>query len=155
MKTVRTVVWIAAVSAAVSQAKKFARDNPDQAAQSVDKVEAFVRGKVRPEHAAKVAKGGDALRSGLGLSTGSAASAGSAGSGAAGGSAGSGSGSPGTSDSSPMPAAESSSSTPPPSAPGASGSGSDPSDGSDPDGPPRTFDPSNLRTSNPRTVLRV
>src|SRR4051812_49716705 len=76
MKTVRTVVWIAAVSAAVSQAKKFARENPDQASQSVDKVEAFVRGKVRPEHAAKVAKGGDALRSGLGLSTGSSGSAG-------------------------------------------------------------------------------
>jgi hypothetical protein len=140
MKTVRTVVWIAAVSAAVSQAKKFARENPDQASQSVDKVEAFVRGKVRPEHAAKVAKGGHVLRSGLGLSTGSAGSAGSAGSGAAGGPAGS--GSPGTSDSSPMPAAESTSSTPPSSAPGASGSGSDPSDGSAPDGPPRTFDPS-------------
>jgi hypothetical protein len=149
MKTVRTVVWIAAVSAAVSQAKKFARDNPDQAAQSVDKVEAFVRGKVRPEHAAKVAKGGDALRSGLGLSTGSsgaagsgtaAGSGGSAGAGTAGGAAGS--GSPGTAATSPVPSAGTPSTTAPSSAPGGSGTGSDPSDGSAPDGPPRPFDPS-------------
>jgi hypothetical protein len=140
MKTVRTVVWIAAVSAAVSQAKKFARENPDQASQSVDKVEAFVRGKVRPEHAAKVAKGGDALRSGLGLSTGSS---GAAGSGGAGGSAGAaGSGSPGTAATSPVPSAGTPSTTAPSSAPGGSGTGSDPSDGSAPDGPPRPFDPS-------------
>lgn len=67
MKIIRTAALIAAATAAVSKAKEYARDNPAQASDTIDKVEGFVRGKAGPKYADKIGQGTDALRSGLGL----------------------------------------------------------------------------------------
>ena len=121
MKMIRMAAFIAAASAAVSKAREYARENPDKASQTIDRVEAFVAGKAGPKYADKVDKGSHALRSSLGLPAGAGAaeateSAGSAGTGA-------------------------STVTPGP-ADGTSGPSSSPTDGSSPGGPPKAFDPS-------------
>jgi MT0933-like antitoxin protein len=67
MKIIRTAALVAAATAAVSKAKEYARDNPAQASETIDKIEAFVRDKAGPKYAGKVGQGSDALRSSLGL----------------------------------------------------------------------------------------
>ena len=119
MKMIRMAAFIAAASAAVSKAREYARENPDKAAETIDKVEAFVAGKAGPKYADKVGKGGHALRSSLGLSA--AAGAGAAGS----------AGSTGTDSTVGSGATD-----------GTSGPSSSPTDGSAPDEPPKAFDPS-------------
>ena len=79
MKMIRMAAFIAAASAAVSKAKDYARENPDKASQTIDRVEAFVAGKAGPKYADKVGKGSQALRSSLGLPAGAGAARQSAG----------------------------------------------------------------------------
>ena len=67
MKKVRAAAVIAVVTTAVSQARDYAREHPDQAAQTVDQVERFLRGRPAPQHGAYLDKGIAALRQGLGL----------------------------------------------------------------------------------------
>ena len=67
MKKVRAAAVIAVVTTAVSQAREYAREHPDQAAQGLDKVEDFLRGRTAPKHAGFLDKGSAALRQGLGL----------------------------------------------------------------------------------------
>ena len=67
MKMIRTAALVAAAGAAYSKAKDYARENPEKASETIDKVESFVRGKAGPKYADKVGKGGQALRSTLGL----------------------------------------------------------------------------------------
>ncbi len=84
MKILRTAALVAAAAAAVSKAKEYARDNPAQASETIDKIESFVRDKAGPKYSDKVGAGSSALRSSLGLSarsTGSAAPSAGAGSG--------------------------------------------------------------------------
>ena len=49
MKKVRAAAVIAVVTTVVSQARDYAREHPDQAAQTVDQVERFLRGKAALE----------------------------------------------------------------------------------------------------------
>ena len=72
---IRAAAVIAVVTTAVSQARDYARENPDEAALTLDKVEEFVRGKAAPKHGAYIDKGSAALRRSLGLPPRSAASA--------------------------------------------------------------------------------
>lgn len=58
----------AALIAAVTKVKDYARQNPDKAEQVIGKLEGFVRSRAGAQHAAKVDQSGDALRKGLGLS---------------------------------------------------------------------------------------
>ena len=67
MKMIRTAALVAAAGAAYSKAKDYARENPEKASETIDKVESFVRGKAGPKYSDKVGKGGQALRSTLGL----------------------------------------------------------------------------------------
>ena len=67
MKIIRTAALVAAATAAVSKAKEYARDNPTQASEAIDKVEGFVRSKAAPKYAGKIGQGSDALRASLGL----------------------------------------------------------------------------------------
>ncbi len=69
MKMIRMAVLVTAATVAVTKAKEFARDNPDQASRTLDQVESFVSSKAGPKYADKVGKGGAALRSSLGLPT--------------------------------------------------------------------------------------
>ncbi|MGG5257907.1 antitoxin [Phycicoccus avicenniae] len=57
----------AALIAAVTKVKDYARNNPQKADEAIGKVEGFVRSKAGPQHADKVGKGSDAVRKGLGL----------------------------------------------------------------------------------------
>jgi hypothetical protein len=66
-KKVRAAAVIAVVTTAVSQARDYAREHPDEAEGAVDKVEQFLRGRLAPRHGAYLDKGGAALRQGLGL----------------------------------------------------------------------------------------
>ncbi len=72
MKIIRTAALVALATAAVSKAKEYARDNPAQASETLDKVEAFVRDKAGPTYSDKVGAGSSALRRSLGLRTGPA-----------------------------------------------------------------------------------
>lgn len=67
MKKVRTAAVVAVVTTAVTKAREYAREHPDQAAQTLDRVEEFVRGRAAPKHAGYIDKGSVALRQGLGL----------------------------------------------------------------------------------------
>ena len=69
MKKVRAAALIAVVTTVVSSARDYARDNPDQAGETLDSVERFLRGKLAPQHGAYVDKVGAGLRQGLGLPT--------------------------------------------------------------------------------------
>ena len=66
-KKVRAAAIIAVVTTAVSQARDYAREHPDEAGDAVDKVEQFLRARLAPRHGAYLDKGGAALRQGLGL----------------------------------------------------------------------------------------
>ena len=66
-KKVRAAAVLAVVTTAVSQARDYAREHPDEAGVAVDKVEQFLRGRLAPRHGAYLDKGGAALRQGLGL----------------------------------------------------------------------------------------
>ena len=66
-KKIRAAAVIAVVTTAVSQARDYAREHPDEAGDAVDKVEQFLRGRLAPRHGAYLDKGGAALRQGLGL----------------------------------------------------------------------------------------
>ena len=67
MKKVRAAAVIAVVTTAVSQAREYAREHPDEAAQGLDRFEDFLRGRTAPKYAASIDKGSTALRQGLGL----------------------------------------------------------------------------------------
>jgi hypothetical protein len=67
VKKVRAAAVIAVVTTVVSQAREYAREHPDEAAQGLDRVEGFLRGRTAPKHAAFLDKGSAALRQGLGL----------------------------------------------------------------------------------------
>ena len=116
MKMIRMAALIAAATAAASKAKDYARENPEKASETLDKVEAFVAGKAGPKYADKVGKGSHALRASLGLPAGAAAAAGSAGT---------------------EPVAPAS-----PAVLGTDGPSPVVGEGPEPEGPPRTFDPS-------------
>lgn len=73
MKMIRMAVVVAAASAAASKAKQYARENPEQASQAISRAESFLAAKAGPKYADKVGKGGVALRSGLGLGSGTPA----------------------------------------------------------------------------------
>lgn len=113
MKIIRMAALIAAAAAAASKAKDYARENPEKASETLDKVETFVAGRAGPKYADQVGRGSHALRASLGLSAG------------AGGAAGS------------EPVAPAS-----PTPLGTAGPSPVTGDGSDPEGPPRAFDPS-------------
>jgi len=66
-KKVRAAAVIAVVTTAVSQARDYAREHPDEAGVAVDKVDQFLRSRLAPRHGAYLDKGGAALRQGLGL----------------------------------------------------------------------------------------
>ena len=66
-KKVRAAAVIAVITTAVSQARDYAREHPDEAGDAVDKVEQFLRARLAPRHGAYLDKGGAALRQGLGL----------------------------------------------------------------------------------------
>jgi hypothetical protein len=66
---VRAAALIAVVTTAVSAARDYARENPDQAGDALDQVERFLRGKLPPQHAGHVHRVGAGLRQGLGLPT--------------------------------------------------------------------------------------
>jgi hypothetical protein len=67
VKKVRAAAIIAVVTTVVTTARDYARDNPDQAGDTLDQVERFLRGKVPGQHAGYVDKVGAGLRQGLGL----------------------------------------------------------------------------------------
>ena len=120
MKMIRMAALIAAAAAAVSKAKDYARQNPEKASDTLEKVEAFVAAKAGPTYAGKVEKGSHALRAGLGLPSGTGE----------GGAAATASGSAG-------------SVTPPITVPpGSSGPSSEGVEGPEPTDPSRGFDPS-------------
>ncbi|HET7822142.1 MAG TPA: antitoxin [Ornithinibacter sp.] len=73
MKKVRAAAVIAVVTTAVSQAREYAREHPDEAAAGLDRVEDFLRGRTAAKHASFLDKGSAALRQGLGLPRRSAA----------------------------------------------------------------------------------
>ena len=75
MKKVRAAAVIAVVTTAVSQAREYAREHPDEAAAGLDRVEDFLRGRTAAKHASFLDKGSAALRQGLGLPRRSAAPA--------------------------------------------------------------------------------
>ena len=58
---------IAVATTAVTKAKEYAREHPDQAGDTLDKVEGFIRGKAAPKHSAYIDKGSHGLRQALGL----------------------------------------------------------------------------------------
>ena len=67
MKKVRAAAVIAVVTTAVSSARDYAREHPDDAGRAVDKVEDFLRGRLAARHGAYLDKGSAVLRQGLGL----------------------------------------------------------------------------------------
>ncbi len=67
MKIIRTAALVAVATAAVSKAKEYARNNPSQASDTIDKVEGFVRDKAGPKYTDKVGQGSAALKRSLGL----------------------------------------------------------------------------------------
>ena len=68
----RGAIKLAALAGLAKQARDYARKNPDSVSSTIGKVESAVSRKVGPKYAAHVGKGGNAVRSGLGIPTGSA-----------------------------------------------------------------------------------
>jgi len=64
---VRGVIKLAALAGLAKQARDYARKNPDSVSSAIGKVESAIGGKVGPKYSDHVTKGGNALRSGLGL----------------------------------------------------------------------------------------
>lgn len=65
----RGVVKLAALAGLAKQARDYARKNPESVSSAIGKVESAVGRKVGPKYAGHVGKGGNALRSGLGISS--------------------------------------------------------------------------------------
>lgn len=63
----RGVIKLAALVGLAKQARDYARKNPDSVSSGIGKVESAVSQRVGPKYAAHVRKGGNALRSGLGV----------------------------------------------------------------------------------------
>ena len=63
----RGVIKLAALAGLAKQARDYARKNPDSVSSAIGKVESTVSKTVGPKYAAHVGKGGNALRSGLGI----------------------------------------------------------------------------------------
>ncbi|WP_404383730.1 antitoxin [Knoellia locipacati] len=63
----RGVIKLAALAGLAKQARDYAQKNPDSVSSAIAKVESAVRGKVGPKYAGHVGKGGNAVRSGLGI----------------------------------------------------------------------------------------
>ena len=68
----RGAIKLAALAGLAKQARQYARNNPDSVSSTIGKVESAVSRKVGPKYAAHVGKGGKAVRSGLGIPSGSA-----------------------------------------------------------------------------------
>ena len=66
----RGAIKFAALAGLAKQARDYARKNPDAVSSTIAKVESSVSRKVGPKYAAHVGKGGNAVRSGLGVSSG-------------------------------------------------------------------------------------
>ena len=54
---IRAATMIAVATAAVGKAKDYAREHPDQASQTIDRVEGFVRNRAQPKHSPHIDKG--------------------------------------------------------------------------------------------------
>src|SRR5829696_5806858 len=67
MKMVRTAALVAVVTTAVTKAREYAREHPDQAAENLDKAEGFLRSRAAPKYGAYLDKGSAGIRQGLGL----------------------------------------------------------------------------------------
>ena len=65
----RGAIKIAAIAALAKQARDYARKNPDSVSATIGKIESTVSRKVGPKYAAHVGKGGNAVRTGLGIPT--------------------------------------------------------------------------------------
>lgn len=63
----RGVIKLAALAGLAKQARDYARKNPDTVSSAIDKVESVVTRKVGPKYSGHVGKGGNALRTGLGI----------------------------------------------------------------------------------------
>ncbi|GAA4108231.1 hypothetical protein GCM10022415_00720 [Knoellia locipacati] len=63
----RGVIKLAALAGLAKQARDYARKNPDSVSSAIGKVESTVSKRVGPKYAGHVGKGGNALRSGLGI----------------------------------------------------------------------------------------
>ena len=68
----RGAIKLAALAGLAKQARQYTRNNPDSVSSTIGKVESAVSRKVGPKYAAHVGKGGKAVRSGLGIPSGSA-----------------------------------------------------------------------------------
>ena len=63
----RGAIKLAALAGLAKQARDYARNNPDSVSATIGKIESTVSRKVGPKYAAHVGKGGNAVRSGLGI----------------------------------------------------------------------------------------
>ena len=63
----RGTIKLAALAGLAKQARDYARNNPDSVSATIAKIESTVGRKVGPKYAAHVGKGGNAVRSGLGI----------------------------------------------------------------------------------------
>jgi len=63
----RGAIKLTALAALARQARDYARNNPDSVSATIAKIESTVGRKVGPKYAAHVDKGGNAVRSGLGI----------------------------------------------------------------------------------------
>jgi hypothetical protein len=63
----RGAIKLAALAGLAKQARDYARKNPDSVSSTIGRIESAVSGKVGPKYAAHVGKGGNAVRSGLGI----------------------------------------------------------------------------------------
>ena len=63
----RGAIKLAALAGMARQARDYARKNPDSVSSTIGRIESAVSSKVGPKYAAHVGKGGNALRSGLGI----------------------------------------------------------------------------------------
>ena len=65
----RGIIKLAALAGLAQQAREYARKNPESVSSAIGKVESLIGRKVGPKYADQVGKGGNALRSGLGISS--------------------------------------------------------------------------------------
>jgi hypothetical protein len=63
----RGTLKLAALAGLAKQAREYARKNPDSVSSTIARIESSVGRKVGPKYAAHVGKGGNAVRSGLGI----------------------------------------------------------------------------------------
>jgi hypothetical protein len=63
----RGAIKLAALAGLAKQAREYARKNPESVSSTIRKVEMSVSRKVGPKYAAHVGKGGNVVRSGLGI----------------------------------------------------------------------------------------